>query len=899
MNHRKYILRSREACVFLLIELFMPQISISYSILFKTEMNCSGLCTCHDNALENTMKLYNIKHSAVMGEKYRPELSYFDAKSEYMIFLGTFAPMLHRIAEITCDLSDGLSHSIMSLLNGVDEVMDTALEVKCRKGEDLIWDVPSWHTTFNIFVSEHCTIVTPDKQKFLVIPMNMWIVDIERGGSNIFDLVDIRFTMNTVTLSLTGSRASGTPRHWVDKYLVSASIINLQNNHLERYDCPLQFTKRLDTLNLEGNKMSQIPECVLDPNRVRLNYLSLAKNQISELTLLYDVPDSSLVPDVKIINLSFNLIRSIEAFRDMGNLTVLDLSHNAIKDITEDAFVNLCFLEVLYLGYNKIHMLGSNQFTSSLRLAVLDLSHNVLTTILPEQLPASSHPLALDMRHNRLISPPFRDCAKDTQVSINVKLYSAANPFFCDCQMIDFENCRRWVENSMINYSQKIVFVDLDSMMCATPGEMKDAKLSEISFHSKCIMIENCPPTCSCVLFNVERLVVNCSSRRLLEMPDTIPDYPNTSTVLFLDHNPLQMLSHRLYLRNLAELHVDNCLLTSVTPAAMASLQNIRVMTLHNNLLQKLPSSTRNITLNHARNITLHNNRWVCSCDSLWLPRWITKHKASMWMPGNIVCNYLRKPVEELSEIDLTCNSSSNIDTFLAISLALSSIISTLVIVICYRSEINVLLYSKLGLRLGYSFSYGDFFNPYDAFVSYSQDNYRWVVDTLVPHLENGPKKYRLCLHYRDFPQGESVIDNLPWAIRLSRCAVLVLSKDFLRKEWCIMEVRTAFQRLLLESDRLIIIATDDIVVDELSHDLRAYMNTHEYLLVGEPCFWDKLEMFFPPKPFISKKDVTVVMAKGGSGDSLQQQSTPDKFEETVISDLSDLSCRPTELIDF
>ncbi|BFY97062.1 hypothetical protein BsWGS_00102 [Bradybaena similaris] len=898
MNHRKYVFMtttSAQVSFSILVTVMLSQFSPSFSVFFKTEINCSALCRCQDSALENTMKQYAGKHFHTMGGKYRPELNYFDAKSEYMMFLGTLAPMLHRIVVIGCELSDGLAHSIMSLLNGVDSQMDTSLEVKCLRGEKIIWDVPSWHTSFNIFTSENCTVVTSESATSIIIPVNMWIVDIENGGPNLVELIDIRYTINTVTLSVKGSNTQSTPKHWIDMYLVSMSVINLQDNNIENFDCPMQLTKRLDTLNLDGNRLTQVPECVLNSDRIRMNYLSLSRNNITELIMLYEVPDDHILPDIRIINLSFNKIRSIETLRDLGNLTVLDLSYNSIRGISVEAFVHLRHLQVLQLSHNEIHSLGSGVFDKNLKLRQLDLSNNLLVSFTPDKLPRVSFTFTLSISHNKLSYPPFNDCLTSVQKSLNLNVYSADNMFFCDCKMLDFENCYRKAEKSMANNTNTVVFADLDRMKCTGPREFEGVNLNQLHFNEKCVIIEECQSPCTCLLHNVTNIVVNCSSKRLMEMPDTIPVFPNVTTALHIDRNPLQILNHRPYLRNLTELYADNCLLTSITPAAMAALQDIRIMTLHNNLLQRLPSSTRNIMLNHATNVTLHNNRWTCSCHSLWLPLWISKHKSSLWMPGNIVCSYLQKPVEDLSEMDLNCNPSSYVDTFLAFCLFMLSLVITVGTVISYRSEVIMLLYCKLGLRFGYNFSYGDYFNPYDAFVSYSQQNYRWVVDTLVPQLEN--KNYRLCLHYRDFPPGESVIDNLPWAIRLSRCAVLVLSKDFLHREWCIMEVRTTFQRLLLVANRLIIIAAENITIDELSPDLRAYMNTHEFLRVDDPCFFEKLEMFLPPKVSSKESSCPPASPRPSVGDSFFQ-TTPDKFEETRISDVSEMSFRQIEVTE-
>lgn len=900
MNHRKYVFMttaSAEVSLSILVTVMLSQFSLSFSAFFKTEINCSALCRCQDSALENTMKQYASKHFYTMGGKYRAELNYFDAKSEYMMFLGTLAPMLHRIVVITCELSDGLSHSIMSLLNGVDSQMDTSLEVRCRGGESLTWDVPSWHTSFNIFTSENCTVVSSESAKSIIIPVNMWIVDIETGGPNLVELIDIRYTINTVTLSVKGSNTQSTPKHWIDMYLVSTSVISLQDNNIENFDCPMQLTKRLDTLNLDGNRLTQVPECVLNPNRIRMNYLSLGRNNITELIVLYEIPDHHILPDIRIINLSFNKIRSIETLRELGNLTVLDLSHNSVREISGDAFVHLRNLQVLLLNHNKIYSLGTGIFGKNLKLRQLNLSNNLLVSFTPDKLPRVSFPFTLDISRNNLSYPPFNDCLATVQGSFNLYVYSADNVFLCDCNMLDFENCYRKSPKSMANNTNTVVFVDLYRMKCSGPPDFKGANLSQLHFNEKCVIIEQCQSPCTCLLHNVKKVVVNCSSKRLMEMPDNIPVFPNVTTVLHIDHNPLQILNHRPYLRNLTELYVDNCLLTSITPSAMEALQDIRIMTLHGNLLKKLPPSTRNITLSHATNVTLHNNRWTCSCNSLWLPVWISKHKASLWMPGNIVCSYLQKPVEDLSEMDLNCNPSSYVDTFISFCLFMLTLVVTISMAVYHRSELILFVYCKLGFRLGYRFSYGDLFNPYDAFVSYSQQNYRWVVDTLVPKLENGPKKYRLCLHYRDFPPGESVIDNLPWAIRLSRCAVLVLSKDFLQREWCITEVRTTFQRLLLVANRLIIIAAENINIDELSPDLRAYMNTHEFLRVDDPYFMEKLEMFLPPKDCNKEPICSSASPRPSAGDSFFQ-TTPDRFEETRISDVSELSVRHAEVTE-
>ncbi|GFS01774.1 protein toll-like [Elysia marginata] len=866
---------------------------------YGSSLNCSELCSCNEENLEATLKEYDSAiNSGSRPEKYKVNENSLppDQGSTYSSILGVLTTWLHQIVRVECKLTDGKHHRVTSLINGVDHFMFTAFHVKCNRGEHLIWDLPPTRTSLIVFVADGCSFTPDNPKKGVAIPMNAWIWAVDSPDHAIFDNTETKYTMNTVSLSISGSTATSIPSNWKDTYMVSASTINLQQNQLESFDCPLHFTKKLETMNLANNKLTSFPPCFLEEGRGQINYLSLVFNKISDISALAEQLEPGFTSSIKIINLSHNDITSLPSLRPINGLIVIDLSHNKIKEVANDAFINLEHIEQIYLEHNLIHVVRPYAFTMNTKLSVLDLEHNQVTEMSQEHLPTglTGAPLSVNLKNNALPYTPFKNCAKGNFYNPMIEVSMSANPLVCDCKMIEFDQCTRWLDKlGLSNVSSRSVFKDIEDLTCASPQETAGKKVSGMDFLRSCIIVENCPNKCSCQLENTNTVFVNCTSRRLLEMPDALPMVPFASVKLHLSHNPLQMLSYRSYLQDIVELRLDNCLLTTVTPSAIAALKNIKVLTLHNNLLQKLPSSTKNITLNRATNVTLHNNRWECSCDSLWLPRWLSKHKSALWMPGKIVCNYLRKPVEDLSEIDLNCSSAAYMDTFLAVSLVLSSLISTLVIVFCYRTEINLLLYSKLGIRLGSNFSYGDLFHPYDAFVSYSQDNYKWVVDTLVPHLENGENKYRLCLHYRDFPPGESVVENIPWAIRLSRCSILVLSKDFLKKEWCIMEVRAAFQRMLLVSNRLIIIATDDINTGDLTPDLQAYMNTHDYLRAGEPCFWEKLEMYLPPRQSVEDLQSSEALSEPGAGDSKPKEGMSDgEMEEDSMAALTDPSAR-------
>ncbi|KAK0044157.1 protein toll [Biomphalaria pfeifferi] len=857
----------------------------SFLPMFQYEMNCSVHCRCRDSTLESTMKQYYFKHLSIMGAAYRPDIQNFDIKSDYMSFLGIFAPILHNIALVSCELSDGRNHTITSLLNGVDHGMYTALDVKCIKKETIIWDIPSWHTSFNIFVSDNCNVTTY-KNSHLVVPMNMWIMDIDAGGEHVMRTIDLSYTLNTLSLALAGSRSKFIPQKWSNAYMCSVTLLSFKDNWLEDFNCIITLTKRLDTLNLEGNVMTRFPKCLLDSKYVFLNYLSLAHNRIQDLSPMYDLPGNTGVPDINIINLSYNDISEVHSLRDMGRLKILDLSHNKIHEISGNAFVNLKYLNTLFLGNNRLFKLDLQMLLPSSNLEKLDVSHNYILSVNEGNIVnISKTTLELDLQYNRLSNPPLKDCRKLLLTNTNLKILSAYNPYLCDCSFIEFESCMKWLEEQNKS-SVKHVFQDLNQMKCSSPPSNKGLAIRDLNFHRYCVVLEDCPPSCTCYLQERDILKVNCSSRRFLEMPVIIPNLTNVYTVLYLDHNPLQSLNYQPYLSRLSEIYIDNCLLTTVMPSAIAALKNIRVMTLHNNLLQKLPTSTRNITLEKATNITLHNNRWACSCESLWLPRWISRHKAVLWKPGNILCDYFQKPLEDVNEADLNCKSWSAMDNFLTVILFVLSTVATVILFFCYNTDICAIVYSKLGIEFNSRLLYGDQYCPFDILISYGQDNYKWVVDTLVPYLEKTPGGYRVCLNHREFPSSDCVLETFPTAVRLSRSAILVLSKEFLQKEWCMLEVRVAIQRLLLVGSKLLIICMDKVNVDELSPELRAYIHTHHYLRYDEHDFWVKLDLFLPRKLLRNSEPVVQDSSLAAGGDCAS--NSIDKCEENEGTDCTE-----------
>lgn len=138
----------------------------------------------------------------------------------------------------------------------------------------------------------------------------------------------------------------------------------------------------------------------------------------------------------------------------------------------------------------------------------------------------------------------------------------------------------------------------------------------------------------------------------------------------------------------------------------------------------------------------------------------------------------------------------------------------------------------------------------FDAFVSFSSRDEAWVLGELAPRLEEqGEPRLKLCLHNRDFEVGKGIVDNIAESIYSSRRTVCVLSRRYLRSDWCALELRVATHRLLEEQrHRLIIIFLEHISPFELSafHRLAKLVKSRTYLDWPENeaervNFWERL----------------------------------------------------------
>ena len=141
----------------------------------------------------------------------------------------------------------------------------------------------------------------------------------------------------------------------------------------------------------------------------------------------------------------------------------------------------------------------------------------------------------------------------------------------------------------------------------------------------------------------------------------------------------------------------------------------------------------------------------------------------------------------------------------------------------------------------------------YDAYVVYNHQSdaeLQWVLQNLLPNIEEGPDQFKLCVgHARDFLPGVPISDNIIQGIQKSRKTILLLTPSFMQNEWNYFETQQAQMRLIKEhKDILILILLEEIPDDTMTLWLRRMLMRKDYLKWpgddnGQQLFWECLRL--------------------------------------------------------
>ena len=668
-----------------------------------------------------------------------------------------------------------------------------------------------------------------------------------------------------------------------------------------------QFRGFLNKLSLKGNGLKVIgPSCFCNLKGIQV--IDIGRNNLEYLpSELFHGLDDLL--ELKLDHNNFSVV-PVELFKSQTQIKRVDLNHNKLRLISEDLFCNLQSLEILHLEANQISQIDDEAFpidSSSLREIYLqnnkithvpkslllqpkanniDLSFNLLNFQDLNNLVQRLDMLIFSFQHREPNSSPqvrLQDSLKQISfahnnfTTINIegfnktkramfklllrvyKIDMTGNPLLCDCKILALV---RWLR-SLMQSDAPVESKQFLSWKCAAPFELKDKPILSVDEHQfKCQRnLENCPKQCTCLVRALDgTVVVDCKRRNLVTIPRKVP---RGQIELHLQNNNIREIPPYPYLENVTALYLTHNKIDVLNTSTVQRLQRIKILFIDSNKLTNLPRNIENVTFT---TLALHHNFFKCDCTTKWMKKWLRKQEARIQNIDNVLCNSENaqgKAIYTLPDEEFVCKEENNNrstaqsiikeKTFKIIALTLGVFLAVVLIVFTlaykYRGEVKVFMYTHFNWHPFDRIDDSDLTKIYDAFVSYSGGDYEWVLNTLRLRLENHDPPYKLCIHHRDFLVGAPIQENILNSVNQSKRMIMVLSHNFIKSEWCLLEFRAAHRKVLEDRmNYLIIILFDDVNVAELDDEIKLYMRTNTYLSISNKWFWEKLCYALPRK---------------------------------------------------
>ncbi|XP_028295151.1 toll-like receptor 5b isoform X2 [Gouania willdenowi] len=564
--------------------------------------------------------------------------------------------------------------------------------------------------------------------------------------------------------------------------------------------------------------------------------LDLSKNSIFALRRSV----FSHLKDAIIIDVSQNAINQINtnAFNGLeGNLRMLNLSWNLLGEIYSHTFTNLNELRVLDLSYNHIGVFGYSSFKGLPKLRALYLTGNSLKNLgSPQSLPNLEY---LFLGDNKLKSLYRVDHMAMSSTHVDVS----------DNKLTNLEDV--YIILSGFRHLQTLFFGGNSIMWCTLNNVSipQNHSLQILDLHSS--SLQNIWENGNCLdLFNHlnHLLGLNLSLNSLSTLPRGI--FNGLSSIIEID------------LSSNALTHLD----ADVFPVSLQRLD------LSNNFL----ASPDPMTFQSVLILSLSDNHFYCDCNLENFLKWLNSTNVTFLIPvEEFLCEFPLAvqdlPLLNYSRIVQPCEQDDEqavqglkLVLFIFSSLLIVTLLLTGIIYTRFRGHIFVIYKRIVGrvLEGPKPAPLEDHLVQYDAFLCFSNNDYRWVEAALLKKLDNQfseKNMFHCCFEARDFLPGEDHLSNIREAIWASRKTLCIVSKEFLKDGWCLEAFTLAQSRMLEELKNVVVM----LVVGKVAHyqlmkcnAIRAFVRRREYLIWPEDP--QDLEWFYEKLVSQMLKDIKV-----------------------------------------
>ncbi|XP_056386193.1 toll-like receptor 13 [Hyla sarda] len=617
--------------------------------------------------------------------------------------------------------------------------------------------------------------------------------------------------------------------------------LELANNDIGVIDTSNGSCSKLRVLDLSFNNIKNVTALEMKKLK-KLMEINLSNNKITNIEICLENTTMELVN----LNLSFNYLTSLtqHQFKCLELLKALSLNDNKIQMISKYSFDGMKTLEVLYLDNNDFYSLAEFAFAGLFSLKHLTLNENFLEEI---------------------DDWAFKDLGKLEEIALD---FESMESMWWSRDLVSLKKMSLrtldvflYLESQFFNHFDAFesLSIETQNVFIDSCDEFPFYKVKYLSLINIIDFFCELEPGIALEKFtNLEKIYLKADVQSKNSILDShlknfsklsFFHFENTNSIV--DGSPVNVDKLFLGLENLQTLHLVNLGIEDYSSSMLFhDLKSVKFLMIEHEKIYIFPDNmfTHMVSLKY---VFLPETRFSCKCDLSWLVQWMAYEKQVSFLDFyNKLC-FVNAQIEDshlVSFLEDNCNSELGFIAFIA---TLVSTLMFMCISLYYESIWWYILYImyKIKAWLKHRYRERDHYE-YDVFVSYNTHNEPWVIEQLLPNLEQtGPPFFKVCIHNRDFEIGRDIVENIVDSIYSSRWTICVITRSYLQSNWCSMEIRMATYRLVAESkDSLILLFLDNIPTEELQqyHKLTKIIEKKTYLKWpgdgdGQQLFWARL----------------------------------------------------------
>lgn len=581
---------------------------------------------------------------------------------------------------------------------------------------------------------------------------------------------------------------------------------------------------------------------------LRVDWIVAPENKISDRALALCENQSDLVTKLKSVTLWTNNFRNISYrhFSCLRDLEELHWMRSSIEHIEDFTFNNTSLLQTLDLSFNKLSHLTKFTFFGLSNLKALLINENMLLVI--EEV-ALLHLTSAVVVSLGIFQYPSSEPSK---IQINLSIPDNLTDLYISSgikpmSLVLSKSRKSEVGLSLHVCGKSVTFQDCDNLFFKS--------LVRLTAETEQLVCDQSFP--GRFLKSLRHFMIKANHKTTqMDLSDLNQLVDLKSLILFnvdLSYQPrLDLIFHNL--SNLEYLHMSFFSVPVLEQDLSRDLRSLKVLFLRTDnafsVMENFVEPLKNLRYFMMPKPLLH-----CSCDNVWITNWAKYHPS---VQVHFTASSLeRLPCKTAEGTEVLRQYAHDyciidVDFLLFVSSALG-LVFFMMVVLLYQLAGDFLLaffhiaraWVEEALRANRKGHY-----CYDVFVSYCGKDERWVVDELLPNLEKrGPPFLRLCLHSRDFELGKDIVENITESLYRSQHTLCLVSCDYLRSNWCSLEMRLATYRLLAEHRDVLVLVFLEKVPHQLlnvHHRLSRLVKTRTYLdWPQDPAlhtaFWDRL----------------------------------------------------------